>query len=72
MPQSEKVSWDRALELLESGRIVHTGQSHARVVTLVDSDGRSYRTSEPEIDAIMQALRRLPDNIRTRITVATE
>ena len=66
------MSWDEALRLLRSGRIVQAGQSHALTVTLCDDDGLLYRSRQPSIDAVLAEIQRLPDDIRGRIVLLSE
>jgi hypothetical protein len=52
-----QVSWPRAVELVNSGRVEQAFQSHALVVHLVLKDGSTFQTTEPNIDDIMRVIK---------------
>ena len=70
--QTTRISWDEALNLLEGGTVVQAAQTHSLAVILVDVQGRSYVTREPEIDSILRAIQGLDPELRERISVRTE
>ena len=51
-PQDETVSWEEAIEILNSGEVVTVVQLHSLEVTLELSNGTRITTTEPQIDDI--------------------
>lgn len=52
----DEVSWEEALEILNSGEVTAIYQLHNLEVTLELKDGTSIKTIEPNIDAIFQEI----------------
>ena len=52
----ETISWERAVELLNSGHVTMVIQAHSLDVTLVLDNGATVHTVEPHIDAIFQEI----------------
>lgn len=53
---SNTVSWEEALAVLNSGAVVEVFQAHSLDVTLKLADGRTLYTVEPQIDAVFTAV----------------
>lgn len=51
------VSWEQAKVIIHKGDVDYVGQNHACDVTIVMTDGTSYRTKEPKIDAVNEVLK---------------
>jgi hypothetical protein len=51
-PQDRVVSWEEAIEILNSGDVVTVVQLHSLKVTLELKDGSRITTTEPRIDDI--------------------
>lgn len=54
--ETDAISWEEALTILNSGEVASLFQAHSLSVTLTLKDGRSLRTIEPTIDAIFAAV----------------
>jgi len=54
---TEEIPWANAKELILAGKVVFVKQAHSLDIHLVDRQGRSYTTKEPEIDAVIHAAR---------------
>ena len=72
MTQETNISWEEALQLLDSGHIVQAGQSHGNRATLIDDAGQRYVAQQPEIDAIIRAVVALEPEKSNRIALMTE
>ena len=53
-PYPDKVDWETAVEILNSGDVEMAAQLHNLTVTLTLKDGTVIRTVEPTIDAIFE------------------
>jgi hypothetical protein len=70
-PATGEISWEQALALIRSGEVRSVMQTHALEVALGTASGARYTTREPEIDAVLRAVRELAPNAG-EIAVATE
>ena len=52
----EVISWDRAVELLNSGAVTQVFQAHSLEVTLTLTKGAQVTTTEPNIDEIFREI----------------
>ena len=52
------ISWEKAVRILNEGRVREVGQSHSLKVWLTLADGTRYVTEEPRIDEIWNEIRR--------------
>ncbi len=59
--RSDQISWERAVDLIESGRINYAAQYHDLRVCLRDTRGGMYSTVEPKIDEVMRTVREAPN-----------
>jgi hypothetical protein len=66
-----EISWEQALALIRSGELRSAMQTHALDVVLVAANGARYTAREPEIDAVLRAVRELAPNAG-EISLATE
>lgn len=66
-----EVTWDEAIEILNSGHVVAIAQSHSLDVQLTLDDGTNIRTTEPGIDDIFDEVTKCGDPCAT-ILLATE
>ena len=66
-----EISWEEALALIRSGEVHSVSQTHALEVALRTRTGARYTTREPEIDAVLRAVRELAPNAG-EIAIATE
>lgn len=57
LPPPGAITWEQALALLRTGEVRLVAQSHDLAVTLRTESGERYTTREPEIDAILRAVR---------------
>ncbi len=66
------VPWPRLSEILryETSTILAVRQTHALAVTLRMKDGRTYRSTEPQLDAVVRLVREVDQ--AGRILIATE
>jgi len=71
MPCDVEVTWDQAIEILNSGEAVSIEQLHSLEVSFVLENGCSIRTIEPRIDDIFEEVRKCGDLCAT-IPLATE
>jgi hypothetical protein len=69
--EREQISWEEALALIRSGEVRSVSQTHALEVSLRTRTGARYTTREPEIDAVLRAVRELAPNA-DKIVIATE
>jgi PBP1b-binding outer membrane lipoprotein LpoB len=51
-PQNREVSWEEAIEILNSGEVVGVYQLHSLKITLELRDGSMITTMEPRIDDV--------------------
>lgn len=65
------VSWDEAIEILNSGDVKEVFQSHSLNVTLILKDDTRINTIEPSIDDIFEEVERCGKPC-DRITLSTE
>lgn len=70
-PYPEQVSWELAIEILNSGKVEGVFQLHNLEVTLVLLDGSSTKTIEPTIDAIFDEVEKCGQTC-DNIMLATE
>ena len=70
-PAGGEIAWELAVALIRSGEVRSVRQTHALDVALVTASGVHYTTREPEIDAVLRAVRELAPNA-DQIAVATE
>jgi hypothetical protein len=70
-PRVGAISWQEALALLRSGEVRRVAQTHALEVTLETRTGARYTAREPEIDAVLRAVREQAPNAG-EIAIATE
>ncbi len=70
-PSEREVTWDEAIEILNSGHVVQIAQSHSLDVQLTLDDGTNIRTTEPGIDDIFDEVTKCGDPCST-IILATE
>jgi uncharacterized lipoprotein YajG len=66
-----EVTWDEAIEFLNSRHVVAIAQSHSLDVELTLDDGTNIRTTELRIDDIFDEVTKCGDPCAT-ITLATE
>ena len=66
-----EVTWDEAIEILNSGHVVQIAQSHSLDVQLALDDGTNIHTTEPGIDDIFDEVTKCGDPCAT-ILLATE
>jgi hypothetical protein len=52
----EVISWDRAVQLLNSGAVTQVIQAHSLEVTLTLTNGAQVTTIEPSIDEIFREI----------------
>jgi hypothetical protein len=71
LPPAGAISWQQALALIRSGELRSVMQSHALEVALITASGARYTTREPEIDAVIRAVRDEAPN-SGEIAIATE
>lgn len=71
LPLAGEISWEQALALIRSGEVRSVMQTHALAVALGTASGARYTTREPEIDAVLRAVRELAPNAG-EIAIATE
>jgi hypothetical protein len=71
LPSAGEISWEQALGLIRSGEVRSVMQTHGLDVALGTAGGARYTTREPEIDAVLRAVRELAPNAR-EIAIATE
>ena len=57
-PQDRTVSWEEAVEILNSGEVVAVAQLHSLEVILELKDGSMIATTEPNIDDIFHEVER--------------
>jgi len=57
----DDIPWETAVDLLATGTVRSATQGHDLTVHLGTADGRTLRTREPHIDAIVHLVRALPD-----------
>ncbi len=57
LPPPVAISWEQALALIRGGEVRGVMQGHDLGVTLRTESGGRYTTREPEIDAILRAVR---------------
>lgn len=57
-PQDRTVSWEEAIEILNSGEVEGVFQLHSLRVTLELKDGSMITTTEPNIDDIFHEVER--------------
>jgi hypothetical protein len=57
-PQDRTVSWEEAIEILNSGDVVTVVQLHSLEVTLELSNGSRITTTEPHIDDIFDEVQK--------------
>ena len=58
-PSTRKpISWEQAIDSLNSGDVVSVSQRHNLTVRLDMKDGFSIKTVEPHIDAIVQEIKK--------------
>ncbi len=55
--ENQKISWERATELVRSGQVQKVFQTHDLAVELQTQDGQKYATTEPKIDAIFEVIK---------------
>lgn len=65
------VSWQRAVDLVNTHKVEQVFQTHALLVALVLKDGTTVQTVEPTIDDIIRVIRNCGQPC-TDIAVATE
>jgi hypothetical protein len=70
-PRIGAISWEEALALIRSGEVRRVAQTHALEVTLETRTGAHYTAREPEIDAVLRAVREQAPNAG-EIGVASE
>ena len=59
LPQEgETISWERAVDLLNSGQVTMVVQAHSLEVTLTLKSGVTVKTIEPTIDAIFAEIQK--------------
>ena len=69
--QDQTVSWEEAIEILNSGEVVTVVQLHSLEVTLELSNGARITTTEPIIDAIFDEVAKCGSTCQG-IVLATE
>ncbi len=69
--QDQTVSWEEAIEILNSGDVVTVVQLHSLKVTLELSNGARITTTEPIIDAIFDEVAKCGSTCQG-IVLATE
>ena len=67
----ELVPWQRAVDLVNAGRVDEVFQTHALSVQLHLHDGSRVQTVEPAIDEIVRAIQRCGQTC-AHIVIATE
>ena len=70
-PYPDKVDWEMAIEILNSGDVEMAAQLHNLTVTLTLKDGTVIRTVEPTIDAIFDEVEKCGEPC-SGIALATE
>lgn len=70
-PQDREVSWEEAIDILNSGEVVGVYQLHNREVTLQMEDGSWIKTVEPHLDDIFDEVVKC-GALCEGITLATE
>ena len=56
--EGQTISWERAVELLNSGQVTMVVQLHSLEVTLTLKSGVTVKTIEPNIDAIFDEIQK--------------
>ena len=69
--QAEKLSWNEALKILNSGQVTHVDQTHSKVVSLVLKNGTKFITEEPNIDDIVKEVKKCGEPCKN-ILISTE
>ena len=70
-PCDEEVSWEQAIEILNSGEVVSLAQLHNLEVSFVLENGCTIETIEPRIDDIFAEVQKCGEPC-AMITLATE
>jgi hypothetical protein len=70
-PPGERVSWQRAVELVNANQVEEAFQTHSLSVHLRLKDGSSVETVEPLIEEIMRVIDRCGQKC-DHIMIATE
>jgi len=70
-PQDRTVSWEEAIEIVNSGDVTAVAQLHSLEVTLELKDGSIITTTEPNIDDIFHEVEKSGSPCQG-ITLATE
>jgi hypothetical protein len=70
-PQDREVSWEEAIEILNSGEVQGVYQLHSREVTLHLKDGSWIKTEEPNLDDIFREVEKCGAPCEG-VTLATE
>jgi hypothetical protein len=70
-PQDREVSWEEAIEILNSGEVQGVYQLHSREVTLHLKDGSWIKTTEPGLDDIFREVEKC-GSVCEGVTLATE
>ncbi len=71
LPCDQEVSWEEAIEILNSGEVVSVMQMHSLKVSFVLENGCRITTVEPHIDDIVEELQKCGD-LCARVAFGTE
>ena len=59
--ETEQITWERAVDLIEAGEVNYVGQRHDRTVCLRHLRGATYSSVEPELGDILDVARDAPN-----------
>lgn len=71
LPCNQEVSWEEAIEILNSGEVTSVMQTHSLKVSFMLENGCRITTIEPRIDDIVEALQKCGAHC-AKIIFATE
>ena len=63
-PQVIDVTWPDLMVIIRSGHVTLVREARSLQVSVFTDDGRTYRTSEPELHAIHDAIQQHAPNLR--------